>query len=86
MVDNFEGLVSRLERAIVRLEQFHDGQGKEIGQVKSDKIDSSSKDTSVNQSTAVPNVESFTAFNHLYKEWEEKARASENTDIIELVN
>ena len=105
MADKLEGLVSRLETAVGKLEQAHGGklenliasleksvsrlesiQGIEQGKVE--KVGDNPKEISSTHPTLSKssNIDSFTAFNPLYREWEEKAKCTENQDIIELVN
>jgi hypothetical protein len=76
MADKLESLITRLEAAVSRLENNQEGQVK---------IESS-KEISSNPSSKASNPEAFTAFNSLYKDWEEKAKATGNQDIIELSN
>jgi len=106
MVDKFEGLISRLETSVGKLEQTHKDkleslvvrlensiskleriQGGETEKLKSEEKETGPKETSTTTTTPSKgsDVEAFTAFNDLYKEWEEKAKAVGNPDLIELV-
>lgn len=91
MTDKLEAQLNRLEKAVERLESLHGGS---VAPKPTSTSSVSSSQPKVHSAAPVQQhsqpqaqqLPAFTEFNKLYSEWEEKAKATANQDVIELVN